>query len=401
MNYPILLTEDGRYDVVLNKAFNIVVEDQLLTTSDGYETLTFCMRNDDKRRWILSNEKEVEVDGRRYIVRVIEDDKGSSNICTVSCDAVWYDLNDGELKHLMHSEESMIDAKESIRQQLSQTGWTIGTVDVPGRRDRHTSDAVDTSLYNLRQISDLFGGDLSFDTVNKRVSLLSSLGVRHQKIFTYEKNTTNIKRLVDTRNLFTRFSLIGSDADGNDVTVASINDGKDYLENFSWYDSMGLPRKIKWYKKTDQRWSDKYNMLDHMKSWLEVYSKPSVSYELAISLFDLSPELGDYVYVHDTDLAISGWLRVVSRKKNLSQPHLSTVQLESTRKTIVESIVTSKATTQVVENIVSGVMTPSYDVKLPAGTEGWVMQYLSGAWRASNVIGDINSVLDRINGEVL
>lgn len=401
MDYPIILSPDGKYSSILNRAYDIILEDQLLSTSDGYETLTFLLSNHDKKRRLLQNEQMIEVQGRRYVVRVIEDLKNNSNVCTVTCDAAWYDLNDGELKYLMHTDDTTIDAQTSVAQQLEGTGWTVGTVDVPGTRPRHTSENMETSLYNLRQICGNFGGDLQFDTVNKTVSLLQNLGIKHQKIFCYEKNTTSIKRTSDTRNMFTRFTLIGKDADGNDVTIADINDGKDYVENYEWQEWAGLPRTIKWYRKSDDRFSNKENMLEYMISWLNVYSKPIVGYELDVSLFEVSPNLGDYVFVKDNDLGIDGWLRIVSRKKNILQPHLSTVQLESVKKSIVETIVSSTTTSQQVQDVVSSIITPDNQLKLPIGTEGWVMQYKGGEWKASNILGDINSILDHLNGEVL
>ena len=401
MDYPIILTPDGKYEAILNHAYNIIVDDELLSTSGGHETLTFLLSNYDRKRRLLANERILEVQGRRYIVRVIEDLKNNSNVCTVSCDALWYDLNDGELKHLMHTDKEKIDAPEAVAQQLEGTDWTVGVVDVEGSRDKHTSDATETSLYNLRQISGIYGGDLKFDTINQTVSLLANMGIKHQKVFCYERNATSIKRTTDTRNLFTRYTLIGMDADGKDVTVADINGGKDYVENYDWFDWSGLPRKIKWYRQKDQRWSDKQNMLDHMHSWLKVYSQPIVGYELDVSLFEISPNLGDYVFVYDKDLNIGNWLRVVSRKKNVLQPHLSTVVLEATRKTIVETIVSNTMDSELVQEVKNELTTPNGELRLPPGTEGWVMQYVGGVWKATDVLGNINSILDHINGEVL
>ena len=392
MDYPILLTPDGKYEAILQNAYSIMVEDEMLTTSSGYETLTFLLSNHDRKRRLLGNERMIEVQGRRYVIRVIDDLKNNSNVCTVTCDALWYDLNDGELKRLMWADsetDKSIHCENAVAQQLRGTGWSLGTVDVPGYRPVHTSEAIETSLYNLRQIAGNFGGDLFFDTKKMEVSLLEHLGIRHQKVFRYEKNTTSIKRTVDTRNLFTRFTLIGKDADGNDVTVEDINGGKAYVENYDWYDWAGLPRKIKWYTKTDDRWSNKENMLEYMNTWLETYSKPIVSYELAVSLFEVSPNLGDYVYVYDKDLDIGNWLRVVSRKKNVLQPHLSTVQLESTKRTIVESMVSTTTTSQTVQDVLTGVVTPDLQLKLPAGTEDWIMQYKDGKWKAQPIIGSI------------
>lgn len=401
MDYPILLTEKGDYLAILNHAYNIVVEDQLLTTSDGYETLTFNLSNNDKKRSLLANEREIEVQNRRYIIRVIEDLKNNSNVCTVTCDATWYDLNDGELKYLMHTDATTINAQTSVSQQLEGTDWTVDVVNVGGTRPKHTSENKETSLYNLRQIKGNFGGDLYFDTKNHKVSLLNNLGVKHQKIFSYDRNTTSIKRTIDTRNLFTRFTLIGKDADSNDVTIADINNGKDYLENYSWYDKMKLPRKIKWYKNEDDRWSNKENMKEYMEEWLAQYCQPIIGYELEVSLFDLSPELGDYVYVYDKDLGVGDWLRIVSRKRDILQPYKSTVELESTKKSIVETLVSNTSSAQDISQTVQSAISSSGATSLPAGTEDWIMQYKNGQWQASNVIGDINSLLDNINGEVL
>lgn len=401
MDYPILLAPDGKYQAILNNAYNILVEDEILSADGGYETLTFNLSNTDRKRHFLANERLVQVQGRRYVIRLIEDLKNNSNICTITCDAVWYDLNDGELRYLMHTDDTTIDAATAVSQQLEGTDWSIGVVDVDGTKPKHTDENKETSLYNLRQIKSNFGGDLFFDTLNFKVSLLANMGVRHQKIFCYEKNTTSIKRTVDTRNLFTRFTLIGRDADGNDLTIAPINDGLDYVENYDWYDQMGLPRKIKWYKNTDDRYSDIENMKEYMESWLKTYSQPVIGYELSISMFELAPNLGDYVYIYDKDLGIGGWLRIVSRKKNILQPHLSTVQLESTKKTIVETIVSNTVTSGMVEDAVSGGIVDNAQLKLPPGTEDWIMQYKDGKWKASNILGDINRILDQINGEEL
>ena len=117
-------------------------------------------------------------------------------------------------------------------------------------------------------------------------------------------------------------------------------------------------------------------------------------------MFEVSPNLGDYVFVLDKELGINGWLRVVSRKRNILEPYLSTVQLEASQKSIVDTIVSTAATSQDAYNAVATVMTPDNDLKLPHGTENYVMQYLNGAWRASNVIGDLNRILDELNGEV-
>lgn len=424
MDYPILLTPEGKYHAILNHAYEIYVEDELLTSSAGCETLSFKISNHDRKRHLIQSEGLIEVQRRRYVVRVIEDLKDGSNNCLVTCDATWYDLNDGELKYLMHTSSTTIDAEEAISQQLEGTGWTIGTVDVFGTRPKHTAENKETSLYNLRQISSNFGGELFFDTCNQTVSLLANMGVRHQTMFCYEKNTTSIKRVIDSRNLFTRFSLVGNDADGNEITVSDINGGKEYVENYDWYDRIGKPRKLKWYRKQDSRWSDKQNMLDYMNDWIKVYSQPSVSYALSVSLFELSPNLGDYVFVYDKDLDIRGWLRVVSRKKNILRPHFSTVQLESTQRTIVETITSSATSSQNAEEVISAIATNGGELRMPAGVEGWflqfkdgqwqaqptslpaghegyVMQYVGGKWTASNVIGDINSLLDALNGEVL
>ena len=394
MKYPILLTSDGRYQTILNHAYNIIIEDEILSTSGGYETLTFNISNDDARRYDLKNERMVEVDKRVFVIRLLEDVKGDLNICTVTCDALWYDLNDGELRYLMHTESAeTLDATTAISDQISNTDWHLGTINITSTRERRTADEKQTSLYNLRQIASIYGGELKFDTQGRSVSLLADMGERHQEIFCYEKNTTSIKRSIDTRSLYTRFTLKGKDG----ITISSINDGVEYLENYSWYDNMILPRKIKSYEKQDDRFTNSSSMKEYMEQWLDVYSKPIISYELSVSLFDFTPNLGDYIFVYDRDMKLGDWLRVMSRKRNILQPHLSTIELESTKKTIVETIVSNTiTTTEVQEAQVNG-----NQVLLPEGEEGYVMQYKSGKWKATNIIGDINKVLDSINGEEL
>lgn len=79
-------------------------------------------------------------------------------------------------------------------------------------------------------MQNIHGGDLIFDNANKLVNLLTFSGTDSGALFCYRKNMKSIQRLIDTTSLITRLYAVGADG----MTFASINDGKPYVEDFTY-----------------------------------------------------------------------------------------------------------------------------------------------------------------------
>lgn len=308
MYQPILLNDDMKPIAAFENAFNVIHEKELITRTSGSETLAFSLPIKDEKRLMIRNEMLVEVDNRVYVVKYIDDEKTNKGICSYECEARWYELNGGGLK--THISDSRYTARQAIEEQLEGTGWTTGVIEIA---DMHSFSLTEknTVLYNIRYIQSVFGGDLEFDTKNMQVHLYQSMGKRIQKIVTYENNISKLRRLSDTRDLVTRVYGVGKDG----MTVESVNNGLDYIEDYSYFDNLGLPRKLVEYVLKDERFTIPQNLLAYMQEFLNTYCNPVLCYEASVAVFEEVPEIGDYLYLIDDDFGVSKWVRILKKKE--------------------------------------------------------------------------------------
>lgn len=318
----IVLTADEKVEDIIDKAYDIIVKSEMLTRTNGYETLEFKIPFNYSKRDLLFNERRIEVDDRRYIIKIIDDSKSKENITLITCDATWYDLSDGEL--LNHKSTVKFTARAAIEEQLVGTEWTCGVCEIETTH-QFTLNEKNTRLYNLRYIHKLFGGDMWFDTKTKTVNLYNEMGNKTENIFKYNRNISDIKRTIDTRNLITRFLMTGKDG----VDISEINNGIPYVENYGYYDNMGLPRVLKSYESQDDRFTNKSYMKWYMEQWLLQYAFPTITYQITPSIIRKEVQLGDYIYVIDTQLGLEKWLRILAMEENKREPWKSKYTLEN------------------------------------------------------------------------
>src|SRR5690606_14149502 len=154
--------------------------------------------------------------------------------------------------------------------------------------------------------------DVEFDTINRvvnyRVRQQRDLGV----IFRYQKNIREItKTTVFPRA--TRLMPIGRGG----LTIASVNDGSDYIEDFSWYESLGMNKQEarERYTKTmiwkDERYIYAGNLMREGQRKLSQLAHPQIAYDVELSYLDVDLQVGDYAYVIDEELGIKVRVEVV------------------------------------------------------------------------------------------
>lgn len=335
-NYPIILDDNGKPKAIIQNAFDVLIKDQLMTSTNGYETLEFKMPAKDLKRSYVANETKVRIKDRGnyrdFIIRIIEDDKANKFTTAITCDATWYDLNDPEpVSNITLDSVGPTAAMAAI---LDGTEWSVGTVEITVPHDFNIKESM-TRLQALRAVPTLYGGELYFRTYEKKVDLLEEVGEQTDYLCTYEKNTPEIKRTIDTTNLITRLYLTGA----NGITISSVNNGIDYLENYSWYDNQNKPRVLKTLYHDDNRFTNPNYMKQWMAAYLDVISQPAINYTLKVSFIGGEiPSLGDYIPVFDKDLNLSKQMRVVARTINVLQPEDSEVQLDTALKTLADQL---------------------------------------------------------------
>lgn len=267
-----------------------------------------------------------------YRIRTLTDTKDTDGriITQVYAEAAFYDLSFSEEKETVDFNADTADAP--MRHALEGTGWSVGTVNVTTLRTWQCTEKNALSI--LRATQNIHGGDLIFDCPNRLVHLLTFGGNDSGALFAYRKNLKSIERVVDTRSLVTRLYAYGKDG----MTFASINGGKDYVEDFSYTSEVRISTL------DCSNFTNPYQMLEYTQMRLVEYAQPRVSYVL--SAMDLSAltgyeheawALGDIVTVDDKDLNLSVKTRVVRRQYNLQEPWKTVLELSTTLRELGDS----------------------------------------------------------------
>lgn len=324
----IVLNHSGEKEVILENAYDIILTGEI----NGIDTLEFNLPFQDSKRQYLENEKQIKVGEDFYRIRKITDEKNDqgTSITSVYAEAAFYDLGFSKKKAEISFNADTADIP--IKYALADTDWTIDKVNVRTKRTWTCTDK--NALAILRKVQDLHGGDLIFDNSKKTVSLLTFSGTDSGALFCYRKNLKSIKRVIDTQSLITRLYAYGKDG----MTFASINNGKEYVEDMSYTDEIRVSSL------DCSNFTNPYQMLEYARMRLADYGKPRISYVLnAMDLSNLTGythenwKLGDIVTIMDNDLNIKVKTRIVRREYNLREPWNTVLELSTTLRELGDS----------------------------------------------------------------
>ena len=312
---PIILG-DGQEQAAVIDALEAVVVNEL----NGEQSVTFQIPLRHRRASMIVPELSVQIAETAYRVRRVKTLRVDNvPVLEVYCEATWYDL----------SYAGQIDGQEFLQASagpvmelaLKGTGWTIAAVNVGTRRTYTVEDCSPLEL--LRTVQKQHGGDLLFDTKSKRVSLVRESGRAVGVMFAYGRGLSDSQRIVDTTSLVTR--IHARNADG--VTIASVNGGKTYLEDFSF------TSEVREATYDFEAGTSPFTMLSMARATLAARSKPNYSYEFQVA--DLSHkgqdldrfDVGDRVTVVDDELGIRETQRIVSVEHDIVRPWQSRITL--------------------------------------------------------------------------
>ena len=333
MIYPEIYNHNGERVAVLKEAFDIIITDEIITYDGGEETLEFKIPTLEEKRKYIENEQKVICRGREFITRIVEDTREANGrlITRVFCEASWYDLGDPEPLNDLQFRD--IGPKKVMEEILKNTDWSVGNVEIT--TPRYFSILEPTSpLKAIREVVQVYGGELEFDTINHKVNLLKQIGKETNILFTYKKNMKEIYRRIDTQGIVTRFYPYGADG----LSIEAVNNGIPYVENYSWYDEVGKPRQLRVVTKTDDRFKNPH----HLKQWaefqLEELCFPAITYEAKVVILNEEiPDMGDIVIMYDEDLDIKRQMRTVRREINILEPYKTVVQFDKPLNTLAKA----------------------------------------------------------------
>lgn len=219
-------------------------------------------------------------------------------------------------------------------QQVLPSGWSVQ--DFSGSTARRTIEAEGaTALEILQKLPDTYGIAVRFDRKTKRVLLRNPDTMAPSG--TYLTEELNLRkrpvRSQSSESFATRLYAVGKDG----VTFASINGGKNYVENHEYSD-----RVISAYWK-DERYTDPQSLLDDAKKKLSDMAKPAQSYECDVAdlakidparFGHLSMEMYQAVTLLDAERGTRLAHRVVQYKRYPHYPEKNVVTLSTLPGTI-------------------------------------------------------------------
>ncbi|MGL6187196.1 MAG: phage tail protein, partial [Clostridium chrysemydis] len=287
-----LLDENKKQIALLKYVEDYRIESSLKT---GNKTLTFYYSKDNEFYDYIKEESYIKTKTDEFIIKARStEEEETSFIC---------ELN------LENLEGVPFDRFESIEQPITAalnlaivgTGWTVKENNINKKRTVRMTDC--SSLDIVQEIIKVYRVDIVFDTLNKQIKVYNELGSDKG---TYLIEDLNLKKLgiqSDSYNYATRIKARGKDG----LTFASINGGKDYVENYQY------TKKIKTIFWSDDRYTIKESLLEDAKEKLNEISKPLVSYAATIkNLALLNP-----IYKNILDYSLGDIITLISKSNKL------------------------------------------------------------------------------------
>lgn len=295
----------------------------------GDKTLSFTYLDQDRP---LENEMYVQMQGDEYVIKEVP--CAADSFCEIV--AV---LNLEELQGKMWQSFSVTGntIEEAASTALAGTGWRIGTCDVTKKRNAGMLQV--SSLGVIQNLCKAFLCEPVFDTINKTVSFYEKRGEDKGVYFMSGLNLKKLQKKSTSYDYYTRIIPIGADG----ITIESVNDGKNYLENYQYSD------KVLTYLWKDESYTGKNEeelqafKEDAQKKLMDL-SKPEVSYQVEIrNLAAQNPEygilsysLGDTVKLIDARTGVMEQQRIKKLVHYPENPERDTCEIANTVLTFEE-----------------------------------------------------------------
>ena len=261
---------------------------------DGINYLTFTLPED----VVVHNEDVVfeTIDRQEYVVKIINGDY-------ITCE-----LNlDGLKAQQTDFSNNSATAGNTLTQALSGTGWT--GIDQTGLTSKKTISGALTPFDIIQKIAETWDGVTAlYNTEQKTVTLVfPALNTATVTFLTEDLNLRQLDIAGDSSNFCTRIRAEGKDG----MTFADINNGKDYVENYSYSSKIIYGEKI-----VDNRFTDKQSLLEYAQSKLDAMAVPSLSYECDV--VDVASYDGEYSFL-ELKMHKAVWL--LDKKRNMRIQH--------------------------------------------------------------------------------
>lgn len=221
---------------------------------------------------------------------------------------------------------------EAARTALAGSGWTVGYCDVTKRRNAGMMHV--NTLGVIQNLCKAFMCEPVYDTRGKTVSFYQKRGEDKGVYFLSGLNLKRLKKESGSHEFYTRVIPIGE----NGLTIESVNDGKNYLENYRY------SSKVLTYIWKDESYTDAQALMEDAQMWLDDHAKPEASYQAEVRNLAaqkpgysvLSYSLGDMVKLVDEATGTMEEQRIVKMVHYPDNPDKDTCEISNTVLTFEE-----------------------------------------------------------------
>ena len=281
--------------LILANGTALAVEDYCIKEKyNGINELSFSVPGDDIK---IVNEQSIHetTQNQAYLVKIIN---GDNIICELDLD---------ELRSVQTDYDAIATPHDHLTAALASVGWSL--VDYTGITAKRTITGALTPMEIIEQVEDIWSGVTAlYDTNEKKVTILCPENNKPQYTFLAEElNLRQLDIAGNSSTFCTRLRAKGADG----MTFADINDGKDYVENYTYSNRIIYGTAI-----VDERFNDKQSLKDYAQATLDAIAVPAVSYECDV--VDVAAMDSDYSF-QQLQMHKSVWL--LDKKFNTRVAH--------------------------------------------------------------------------------
>lgn len=351
-----------------------------IATGDKMLSFTYLAAHHD-----LENEFYVWTKDDEYVIKEIsETSDGFPQIVAV------LNLEDLEAKTWQTFSVADKTIDEAARTVLAGTGWTIGECNVTKRRNAGMMQV--STLEVLQNLCTAFMCEIVFDTINKKVSFYDKLGEDKGVYFMSGLNLKKLQKKSTSYDYYTRIIPIGA----NDLTIESVNNGKNYLENYQY------SSKVLEYIWKDENYTDAQAMLEDAELKLDDMSKPEKSYSAEVrDLAKQKPEysilsykLGDTITLIDRNTGTREKQRIKKLVEYPQNPEKNTCELANTFLTFEEMQQKVQNAAKIIDYTIAG------DGRYTGTVSISDILHFEDGLANSNTVAGINSSITSMQGEL-
>lgn len=246
---------------------------------DGRDELTFELSPDHETYKHIAEEVRITDGNNIYVVKNVDEHSGMVVVdCNLDLDA-W---KERFWKEYRRTNALLIEVLDEIK----PAGWTILGAGVFTQRDtveasEETPMECVVSLDILTRACDIYGAVINYDIPGKKAYVINPESYTDSgEYFTDELNLRSLGFTGNSADFATRLYAYGKkDDDGNPLTFAAINGGKEYVEDKTY---SNRTVSIGW---SDERYTVTSSLLQAAKEKLKTLAYPVRSYECDVRNF--------------------------------------------------------------------------------------------------------------------